>query len=74
MLSSFEGFMMLLGIEKIQRYLIDRKSYEIEDWSTITLDDEGKALQLELNVKFLASSSRLENQWERLLTITSNYP
>ena len=55
-LSTFQGFTTLLGIERVQKYLIDRRVFEIEDWSTVALDDEGKALQTEMNAKFLASS------------------
>lgn len=56
-LSTFQGFTLLLGIERVQQYLINRKVHKLEDWSLVTLDDEGRALQSEMNAKFLASSS-----------------
>lgn len=72
-LSTFQGFTALLGIEWVQRYLIDRKVHQLEDWSAVTLDDEGKALQSEMNAKFLASwSSPLAIGHG--LTLSSNYP
>ncbi len=54
-LSSFQGFTSLLGIEKVQQYLINRRVHETDDWSAIPLDDEGKAMQAEMNAKFLVS-------------------
>lgn len=54
-LSTFQGFMMLLGIEGVQQYLINRTVNNLEDWSAITLDEEGKTLQSKMNAKFLAS-------------------
>lgn len=56
-LSTFKGFTLLLGIERVQQYLINRKVHTLEDWSSVTLDDEGRALQSEMNAKFLASQS-----------------
>lgn len=54
-LSTFQGFMTLLGIERVQQYLINGKVNNLEDWSAVNLDEEGKALQSEMNAKFLAS-------------------
>ena len=55
-LTTFQGFTVLLGIERVQHYLINRKVQEIEDWSEVALDDEGRALQSDMNTKFLVSS------------------
>jgi exportin-5 len=48
-LSSFSGFCELLGIGKVRDYLVSHRVHEIADWSTLKLDDEGQAMQAELN-------------------------
>lgn len=48
-LSSFNGFCELLGIGKVRNYLVSHSVYEVLDWSTMPLDDEGQAMQTELN-------------------------
>ena len=56
-LSSFNGFCELLGIGKVRNYLVSHRVHEVSDWSTMQLDDEGQAMQAELNerVKVLCS-------------------
>jgi exportin-5 len=52
MLSSFEGFCQLLGVEGVCPYLQARDVQNIDDWSTIVLDDEGKNIQAHITAKF----------------------
>ncbi|MCJ1307753.1 hypothetical protein MMC25_001401 [Agyrium rufum] len=47
-LSSFEGFCDLLGMASLQPYLVARNVQTISDWYEQPLDDEGKALQTQL--------------------------
>jgi len=51
-LRSFQGFCQLLGLDKVQEYLISRRVHEIPDFSSHPLDAEGQALQNELTEKF----------------------
>ncbi|KAA8913607.1 armadillo-type protein [Sphaerosporella brunnea] len=53
-LASFEGFCRLLGLDRVQDYLVSRRVHEMEDFSQFTLDAEGQALQSELAEKFKA--------------------
>ncbi|KAI9772013.1 MAG: hypothetical protein M1840_001301 [Geoglossum simile] len=50
--SSFQGFCDLLGLGKVQEYLVSRQVHKIEDWSQYQLDAEGRAIQTELNERF----------------------
>ncbi|KAL8706211.1 MAG: hypothetical protein Q9201_000717 [Fulgogasparrea decipioides] len=47
-LSSFNSFCELLGCRGIQQYVSQRALHAIPDWSTHQLDDEGKALQAQM--------------------------
>ncbi|KAI9676883.1 MAG: hypothetical protein M1817_006722 [Caeruleum heppii] len=51
-LQSFESFGDLVGLSKVQAYLLSRRAHEVEDWSKYQLDDEGKAIQAELSARF----------------------
>lgn len=51
-LQSFQGFCAVLGLDKVQDYLISRRVNEIPDFTKQPLDAEGQALQLELTEKF----------------------
>ncbi|KAI9820881.1 MAG: hypothetical protein M1832_003514 [Thelocarpon impressellum] len=51
-LQSYKGFCELAGVAKVQQYLVDRRVHEIQDWSSYRLDDEGKAIQAEMEQKF----------------------
>ncbi|KAI9658113.1 MAG: hypothetical protein M1829_006839 [Trizodia sp. TS-e1964] len=51
-LSSFRGFCESIGVLKGQKYLINRRVLGIEDWGTYQLDQEGQAIQAEMNEKF----------------------
>jgi exportin-5 len=56
-LSSFNGFCELLGIGKVRNYLVSRRVHEVSDWSTMQLDDEGQAMQAELNERVKVTCS-----------------
>lgn len=47
-LGSYDGFCQLLGLDKAQNYLAQRRVHEIADWGSTELDAEGLALQAEL--------------------------
>ncbi|KAK4159636.1 putative importin beta-related nuclear transport receptor [Cladorrhinum sp. PSN259] len=48
-LGSYDGFCQLLGLDKAQSYLAQRRIHEISDWGAVELDAEGLALQAELD-------------------------
>ena len=50
--STFDGFCRVLGLESVGPYLRVRDAQKLDDWSVAPLDDAGKALQKELNSKF----------------------
>jgi exportin-5 len=54
-LSSFDGFCHLLGLENVGQYLRLRNAQQFEDWSLAPLDEEGKMLQKQMNLKFQVS-------------------
>lgn len=47
-LATYEGFCQLIGLDKAQRYLANRRVDQIADWGSVELDDEGVALQTEI--------------------------
>jgi exportin-5 len=47
-LGSYNGFCELLALDKVQKYLVQRRVHEIADWGSTELDAEGLALQAEL--------------------------
>lgn len=47
-LSSYAGFCELLGLDRAQRYIAQRRIHEIRDWGSVDLDAEGLALQDDL--------------------------
>jgi exportin-5 len=47
-LGSYNGFCELLGLDKVQKYLVERRVHENADWGSTDLDAEGLALQAEL--------------------------
>ncbi|KAH0542112.1 hypothetical protein FGG08_003492 [Glutinoglossum americanum] len=51
-ISTFQGFCNLLGLGKVQEYLVSRQVHKIEEWSQYQLDAEGRAIQTELNERF----------------------
>ena len=47
-LSSFDSFSKLLGLENLQQYLFSRAVHKLPNWSAHPLDDQGKALQVQM--------------------------
>lgn len=47
-LASYQGFCEMTGLDKAQRYLVNRRVDQISDWGSVELDAEGLALQAEL--------------------------
>ncbi|KAI0121639.1 armadillo-type protein [Xylariales sp. AK1849] len=47
-LSSYGGFCEIIALDKAQSYLARKRAHEVRDWGLMPLDDEGKALQAEL--------------------------
>ncbi len=47
-ISSFGGFCDILGMGKVNDYLVSRQVHKIADWGTFDLDEEGLAIQTEL--------------------------
>lgn len=47
-MGSYNGFCELMGLDKVQKYLTQRRVHEIADWGSTELDAEGLALQAEL--------------------------
>ncbi|KAI1848332.1 hypothetical protein JX265_008887 [Neoarthrinium moseri] len=47
-LASYGGFCEMLALDKVQNYLARKRVHEVKDWGAMPLDDEGKALQNEL--------------------------
>lgn len=65
-LQTFQGFCAILGLDKVQEYLISRRVNEIPDFTKHILDTEGQALQSELTEKFKVGFSRvcrITNGW-----------
>lgn len=46
--SSFAGFCDLLGLNKVQNYLMSHRVNEIQNWAQYTLDADGQSIQAEL--------------------------
>lgn len=53
----------MLGLDKAQAYLANRRAHEIRDWGSHELDAEGLALQAELE-------ERLKVRMERCFQLT----
>ncbi|KAI2469156.1 ARM repeat-containing protein [Annulohypoxylon bovei var. microspora] len=47
-LSSYAGFCELMALDKAQSYLARKQMQNISDWGSVALDEEGQALQAEL--------------------------
>lgn len=47
-LTDYSAFCRLMGLDKAQEYLTKRRVHEIKDWGSSSLDEEGIALQTEL--------------------------
>ena len=44
-LSSMDSFSRLLGLDGVKGYFLSRNAHNVDDWSSRLLDEEGKALQ-----------------------------
>lgn len=53
-LQSFSGFMEILGMGKVNDYLVSRQVHNIADWGSFALDEEGMAIQTELTERVKA--------------------
>ncbi|KAG9230263.1 armadillo-type protein [Amylocarpus encephaloides] len=53
-ISSFGGFCNLLGLDKVQNYLVSHRAHEIRDWAHFGLDNDGQAIQAELEERLKA--------------------
>lgn len=51
-LISFEGFCRMLAVDQVGPYMQARQAHNIEDWSSIEIDDEGRALQDRMTTSF----------------------
>lgn len=51
-LTTFKSFCQLLGVDKVGPYLLSQQAQSIQDWSSIGLSAEGKAIQDEMNSRF----------------------
>ncbi|KAI1826300.1 ARM repeat-containing protein [Xylaria intraflava] len=58
-LSSHASFCDLMALNKAQEYVIRKRMNEIEDWGSVPLDEEGKALQAELEARQISLPLRL---------------
>lgn len=47
-LETYPGFCEMIGLDKAQRYLANRRVDQIADWGSVELDAEGSALQAEM--------------------------
>jgi exportin-5 len=47
-LASYGGFCEMMALDKAQDYLARKRVHEIKDWGSMPLDEEGKALQAEM--------------------------
>ncbi|KAI1295050.1 armadillo-type protein [Xylaria venustula] len=58
-LSSRASFFELMGLDKAQNYVIRKRMHEVQDWGSVELDEEGKALQVELEARQASIPLRL---------------
>ncbi|KAK6069200.1 hypothetical protein SCUP234_10848 [Seiridium cupressi] len=47
-LASYGGFCEMMALNKAQAYLARKRVHEVKDWGSMPLDEEGKALQAEM--------------------------
>ncbi|KAI2634491.1 ARM repeat-containing protein [Xylaria nigripes] len=58
-LSSYAAFSDILALNKAQDYVMRKRMNEIQDWGSVALDQEGKALQTELESRLVTLPLRL---------------
>lgn len=54
-LGSYDGFCELMGLDRAQKYIAQRRIHEIRDWGSVDLDAEGRALQDDLEMRQIVS-------------------
>lgn len=52
MSSSFDSFCHMLGLENVGPYMQSKQAHKFLDWSSVSLDNEGKLVQEEMTRKF----------------------
>ena len=58
-LQSFDGFCNLLHFSGFQEYFVRKQASQIQDWSTIELDEEGQALKVRIDAAQHVSPQQL---------------
>lgn len=61
-LTDYASFCHLMGLDKAQEYLAKRRAHEIKDWGSSALDEEGIALQNDLEQRQKVRSSGAVNE------------
>ncbi|KAK6194258.1 phospholipid:diacylglycerol acyltransferase [Pestalotiopsis sp. IQ-011] len=59
-LASYGSFCEMMALDKAQDYLARKRVHEVKDWGSLQLDDEGKALQAEMEERQAASRHPLK--------------
>lgn len=59
-LASYGSFCEMMALDKAQDYLARKRVHEVKDWGSLQLDDEGKALQAEMEERQAASRHHLK--------------
>lgn len=52
MSSTFEGFCLMLGLENVGPYMHAKNAQNLEDWTAVPLDAQGRQIQEEMTKKF----------------------
>lgn len=71
-LKDYSGFCHLMGLDKAQEYLAKRRAHDLKDWGSASLDEEGIALQDELEQRQKVCLTKPDNV--SMLTSVSCYP
>ncbi|KAI3319947.1 ARM repeat-containing protein [Xylariaceae sp. AK1471] len=58
-LNTHASFCELMALDKAQQYVTRKRMHEIQDWGSVELDEEGKALQAELEARQTSLPLRL---------------
>ena len=77
-LSSVQSFSKLLGLEGLQHYFLSRDAHKMDDWSVFPLDEEGKALQSQIQsaidaLPLRATKSFMSVSCEKLVSPSQAY-
>lgn len=68
-LGSYGGFCEILGLDRAQKYIAQRRIHEIGDWGAVDLDAEGRALQDDLEERQAVRASFLVPMIQPSLTV-----